>query len=233
MKTLLMVLLTGFAMQALADDLMVSAVPPTSPGEVSGAAYQKRLPMFSDSFDLSKRKVYVDETYFKEISDEAKKVFAQKGFVVVGDPNEEDVQIIMIEEAKFDFKRGDSNWIDVDYIGLSAKYADNRDGLQKYLEGLRPPSTIGVDAGVLFGSTVAAITGAARGALSNSDFKKGAIPFDQAMTLKVSVLKIAADGKTVHLKTIKPNVNTKEGGRFLVDPSELYAAAIDCLITCK
>jgi hypothetical protein len=199
---------------------------------VSGKPYQKRLTTFSDSFDLLKKKVYIIETYPTEMSDEAKKIFVQNGFEVVDEPSVDDVQIILIEDAQFSFKKGSSNWVSRDYNGLVTSNTNDADAVQKMLEGLRPPISLGIDAGAFYGNTVAAISGATRGALENRDFKKKIIPFDQAMTLKVSVKKLTADGKTMTIKTIKPNVNTAEGSHFLVGTNELFAAAIDCLITC-
>lgn len=194
--------------------------------------YQRRLTTFSDSFDRSKKKVCIVETYPKVMSDEARSIFAKNGFEVVDEPSGEDVQIIFIEMARFDFRRGSANWVDVDYNQLAASNANDKEGVQKYLEGLQPPATIGVDAGVLYGATAALLTGAARGALTNRDARNNSVPYDQAMTLTVNVKKMTADGKTVRVKTIKSNVNATDA-RFLIDPSELYAAAIDCMITCE
>lgn len=194
--------------------------------------YQRRLTTFSDSFDQSKKKVYIVEAYPKIMSDKARDIFIEVGYDVVNEPAGDDVQIISIDGARFNFRRGNANWVDLDYGRLAESSAQDPEGVKKYLEGLQPPPTIGIDAGVFYGATVSLLTGAARGALTNSDARNKSIPFDQAMTLIVNVGKLDASGKLVVTRTIKANVDTS-ASRFLTAPGELFAEAVGCMITCK
>lgn len=238
MKTALIVLLAGFAMQALADDSVVSAVPSTSTPTESKYTATTGISGFTNkslAAEFKDKSLFVIKESDDKFNDFVDSVFVGHGIKIAKTESDADV-VVLIDDVEMSYSRDGDQDTYVKYIpfATASDQAAAYDLLVANASIVRGP---GGDA-VFGGSSLAILTKMVIYKIGSSDAFANATrskaktgPFNQAMKLNVTLQIKGADSKYMP-KSSGFFAKTKDV-ILRIKKEELFASALDCMLTCS
>jgi len=160
----------------------------------------------------------------------ARAVFEQNGFKVTSDRDSADV-VILFDGVRFDYWRDGEDKIIFPYASLV--YEPDQVRLQQVLRQQKPGFQLRGDASAIFGSSgVAGVGGILETLVKRSEvFVDKTGPYNQRVGIWATIY-VKDHGKSVETQKITAWSICRDGNVFHIKPDELYATAVDCLITC-
>lgn len=235
MKTVLMVLLAGFAMKVLADDSVASAVPFTS--TLTESKYSATTGI-SDVFNKSLVPKFKDKSVFvikendAEFDEFVDSVFVTHGVKLAKQEVDADI-VILIDDVSMSYARdGDHNNL-ARYISIAT--APDQGATYELLVANAETTQGGGGSGAIWFGPDFLVHQALLQVTSPKPFvtrRKGKTgPFNQTITLNVTLQIKGEDGKYIPERS---GFFAKTKDEILrIKKEELFASALDCLITCK
>lgn len=236
MKTALMVLLTMFSLQVLADDSIASAVPSVSTqGESKYSATTGVNGFFNKSLasEFKDRSVFVMKAGDDKFSEFVNSIFTAQGITLA---KQEDADVLVsLDDVGLSYARNGDQDIYVKYIPM-AIYPDQADVYEQLINA-NPVKGAGGQTWAT-GSPMAIIVAQVIYRIGSSDAFANATrsksktgPFNQALWVNVTLKIKGADGK---YNSKKSSFVAKTKDEILrIKREELFASAVECLVACK
>lgn len=166
------------------------------------------------------------------LNGEARKVLAKGGISVVENKADADIAFEIVAAQLSYGHNITAHPIIVPYLGIAS--TTDWDDLQHKMKLQKPGATPGLDAGIFFGPVMALLSGMTRAVADHhsDDLVEDTSPVDQSMLLVVEMY-IKKNGEFKMEQRDWPSVSLEKPSSYIyAKPDQLFADAVECIISC-